>query len=585
MSHHHQQFVFNLHKMSEQDQMLRFEIVSKLAADIPFLAYLPHINSPTNNHFKYTNEILKKFHMEIMYGNIASEELPEEFRKLWGDFVRDYEYSCNLLIQQAQEAQIYQAKMYEEQLRALQEGNKNSNAQPISFDGTDQSAYMYAQGYQHQQYPQQGYSQQGYNQQNYGQQGYVQQQGYSQQRPGGRQYREHQGGNYPREQREHQTGEHRPRGEYQQRERGEYAPNREHHPREHNNREYHGQPHHKHKREFHEKQEQPQVVIEVPQPVVEPVQVVPEPEPVPEPIPEPIPEPEVIPVIEEPVVVPKPAPVPRKFTIEEIKSFINSCTKEELEQHANPEVVAKAKEISAWATQEVEVETKEDPKFARKESKRPENKSGYNNNNNVGIKTGVKRDEASVAQSMGYKSTDLGVQIVIGAKETLGTRQMKDEIKKKAGQDFATLKEKEYESMDHLEKARKEIVYNLNLIVPENLKDIEGDLIPYLFDNIDVCKSLIEEIIKKAWDQPKYASTYAKLCSDFSKKSNSDFKFEVKRDAKSKDNPFKFFLVERVQHSFDQKIEKFPEFESPEDKETFFRETKKKILSSTYLFI
>lgn len=107
-------------------------------------------------------------------------------------------------------------------------------------------------------------------------------------------------------------------------------------------------------------------------------------------------------------------------------------------------MVAKAKEISAWATQEVEVETKEDPKFARKESKRPENKSGYNNNNSVGIKTGVKRDEASVAQSMGYKSTDLGVQIVIGAKETLGTRQMKDEIKKKAGQDFATLKEKEY---------------------------------------------------------------------------------------------------------------------------------------------
>jgi hypothetical protein len=120
--------------------------------------------------------------------------------------------------------------------------------------------------------------------------------------------------------------------------------------------------------------------------------------------------------------------------------------------------------------------------------------------------------------------------------------------------------------MDPLEKARKEIVYNLNLIVPENLKDIEGDLVPYLFDNIDVCKSLIEEIIKKAWDQPKYASTYAKLCSDFSKKYNSDFKFEVKRDAKSKDNPFKFFLVERVQHSFDQKIEKFPEFESPEDK-------------------
>lgn len=124
--------------------------------------------------------------------------------------------------------------------------------------------------------------------------------------------------------------------------------------------------------------------------------------------------------------------------------------------------------------------------------------------------------------------------------------------------------------MDHVEKCRKEIVYNLNLIVPENLKDIEKDLIVYLFDDVNVCRSLIEEIIKKAWDQPKYASTYAKLCSDFSKRHPNDFKFEGLKGGK-KDNPFKYFLIERVQHSFDQKIEKFPEFESPEDKEIFLK--------------
>ena len=101
----------------------------------------------------------------------------------------------------------------------------------------------------------------------------------------------------------------------------------------------------------------------------------------------------------------------------------------------------------------------------------------------------------------------------------------------------------------------------------------------YLFDDIEVCKVMIEEIIKKAWEQPKYASTYAKLCENFSKKKPSDFKFEGKAGSK-KDNPFKYFLIERVQHSFDQKIEKFPEFDSPEAKEEFLKETKKRILSN-----
>lgn len=94
---------------------------------------------------------------------------------------------------------------------------------------------------------------------------------------------------------------------------------------------------------------------------------------------------------------------------------------------------------------------------------------------------------------------------------------------------------------------------------------IEADIIPYLYDDVEVCKVLIEEIIKKAWDQPKYASTYAKLCYDFSKHDSSKFKFQgqktEKKDKKGKeDNPFKYFLIDRVQHSFDLKIDKFPEF-------------------------
>lgn len=67
----------------------------------------------------------------------------------------------------------------------------------------------------------------------------------------------------------------------------------------------------------------------------------------------------------------------------------------------------------------------------------------------------------------------------------------------------------------------------MNLIVPENLRDVEKDITEYLYESEEICKILIDETIKKAWDQPKYASTYAKLCSDFSKKHPKEFKFEA----------------------------------------------------------
>lgn len=72
------------------------------------------------------------------------------------------------------------------------------------------------------------------------------------------------------------------------------------------------------------------------------------------------------------------------------------------------------------------METKDDPKFNRKDSKRPDNnRKDNNNNNNLSLKTGVKKSEAEVAESYGYKQ-EKDVQIVIGAKETLGTREMRE---------------------------------------------------------------------------------------------------------------------------------------------------------------
>ena len=136
---------------------------------------------------------------------------------------------------------------------------------------------------------------------------------------------------------------------------------------------------------------------------------------------------------------------------------------------------------------------------------------------------------------------------------------MKAELKKKA-YDYEEEMLKLHDGKDKTEQDRIEIVFNLNLIVPENLKSIEKHLFDYMFSSEIICKILINEIIKKAWDQPKYASTYAKLCQDFTKRHPGDFKYEGGK--KDKENPFKFFLVEKVQHSFDEKMDPFPKFES-----------------------
>lgn len=128
-----------------------------------------------------------------------------------------------------------------------------------------------------------------------------------------------------------------------------------------------------------------------------------------------------------------------------------------------------------------------------KEENKPYDKKGGKRDDpkNANIRTGVRKDEAKEAERMGYRpAEDKKVMIVVGAKETLETRQMKEELKKKAF-DFVSQKQEEEKLMHQVEKDRKEIVYNLNLIVPENLKDIEKDLWGYLLHSEEVCKVMI----------------------------------------------------------------------------------------------
>jgi hypothetical protein len=67
----------------------------------------------------------------------------------------------------------------------------------------------------------------------------------------------------------------------------------------------------------------------------------------------------------------------------------------------------------------------------------------------------------------------------------------------------------------------------LNLLAPENLREIERDIEKYLYDDEKVCRAMIEEIIEKAWVQPKYAGTYARLCQDFSKAPVKNFNYNL----------------------------------------------------------
>ena len=42
-----------------------------------------------------------------------------------------------------------------------------------------------------------------------------------------------------------------------------------------------------------------------------------------------------------------------------------------------------------------------------------------------------------------------------------------------------------------------------------------------------MCEAFIDLIIEKAWSQPKYAASYAKLCSYFIKLKEDAFKFKL----------------------------------------------------------
>ena len=64
---------------------------------------------------------------------------------------------------------------------------------------------------------------------------------------------------------------------------------------------------------------------------------------------------------------------------------------------------------------------------------------------------------------------------------------------------YAAMKANEEASLDEIEKAKRDINFDLNRIAPENLKDIFKEIEHFAKQNIEICNALIQAIIDKAW--------------------------------------------------------------------------------------
>jgi hypothetical protein len=66
MSH----FTYNLNKLSQEEQQVRYEIIKKFTATSKpevnaYFAYLPYVSNPTNNYQKYPNNELNTIILEL----------------------------------------------------------------------------------------------------------------------------------------------------------------------------------------------------------------------------------------------------------------------------------------------------------------------------------------------------------------------------------------------------------------------------------------------------------------------------------------------------------------------------------------
>lgn len=160
-----------------------------------------------------------------------------------------------------------------------------------------------------------------------------------------------------------------------------------------------------------------------------------------------------------------------------------AANKDLLKKTVSESLIKEIDEINKWVKKTENVEVTVQSYGGGKKQDR----TNTNNNTNRDFKTG-KRYEPSGEQEFNRGSrrnnppptAPPSFDIQIGKNENLETRIIKKELAEKASKtDFAAEKKKEQDSMDKISKAKVEILYNLNRVAPENVKDIFNELIDF----------------------------------------------------------------------------------------------------------
>lgn len=96
---------------------------------------------------------------------------------------------------------------------------------------------------------------------------------------------------------------------------------------------------------------------------------------------------------------------------------------------------------------------------------------------------------------------------------------------------------------------------NLNILTPDNFAKIRLIIVDLVKSNEENLKTLVDMIIEKAWNEPKYITTYASLCSYLQDEKSLQTPTEkTGEDGKKTKNKslFKSFLLGRIQKAFEK---------------------------------
>ena len=208
------------------------------------------------------------------------------------------------------------------------------------------------------------------------------------------------------------------------------------------------------------------------------------------------------------------------FSISEIKRMVEIANVDELRKDVSQKTIEDVEQMKKRNRVKQTIEVTEVPD--KYKTKRSNYEKKPNPKGNEEITFGSKKTKEEKAPSF---------DIILGGNKTLEETMERNKLKKEAAErNFAKEKEEEILSLTEIEQGKREINYNLNLIAPENLKEIYEKLKRFGVENKQMCEAFIEEIIEKAWIQQKYAASYAKLCLYFTKLSKTEFKFKVNEE-------------------------------------------------------